>query len=42
MEYIENIQAKYPLACSILEISRNWDIFCSKWVNDDDDVGFCL
>jgi hypothetical protein len=37
VEYIEKTQAKYPLACSTLEISRNWDVFVNQWFNKEFD-----
>ncbi len=33
IEFIGKIQNKHSLACSTLEIIRNWDIFNKEWFN---------
>ena len=34
VNFIKTIQSKYPLACSILEICRNWNLFINNWFNN--------
>jgi hypothetical protein len=31
IEFIETVQSKYSLVCSLLELSRNWDLFVKNW-----------
>ena len=34
IDFIEIIQSKYSLACSLLEFSRNWDLFIKNWFDN--------
>ena len=34
IDFIEKVQSKYSLACSLLELSRNWDLFIQNWFDN--------